>query len=332
MIISCTPLRVSFVGGGTDLPVFYTRNEYGCVISSAINRYVYIAVNYRFDGKIRASYSKNEVVENIAEIENDRIREVLQKLDITGGIEIFYMSEIPKKLGLGGSSSFTIGLLNALYAYKKQKVFPERLARESCEIEIDTLKNPIGKQDQYATAIGGLNYFRFNQDGTVLIKPILIDEELILKILDNLVYIYLGQSHDASQILSDVNNNISENNDTLLKMRDITDQLYKELMNRNIDQFVYALNENWLLKKYTSTHISNNHIDDLYDKAIRYGALGGKVSGAGGGGFLMMYVPVEKQDYFVKKMSGMKVMKFAIDHKGSRVIKNGDPENPGYFY
>ncbi len=320
MIVSRTPLRISFVGGGTDLPAFYNENDYGCVISSAVDRYVYIAANYRFDGKIRMAYSVNEVVDNIENIQNDRLQTVLKRLNITDSIEIFYISDIPKQLGLGGSSAFTIGVLHALYAYKGQKVFPERLARESCEIEIDELKNPIGKQDQYACAIGGMNYLQFCNDGTVVQKPILIDEDLILKIFDDLIFIYLGQSHDASKILSGVNNNMGTNHKILIQMREITEQLYRELMKKNIDQFVYALKENWLLKKSTSNEISNGHIEELYEKAVRHGALSGKVLGAGGGGFLMMYVPLEKQEYFFQKMEGIKMLKFSIAHEGSQIL------------
>ena len=180
MILSKTPLRVSFVGGSTDLPAFYEQNEYGCVISTAINKYVYVAAHERFDGKIRLTYSSNELVSSIEEIKNERIKEALKLVDLHNTIEIFYMSDIPKKMGLGGSSSFTVGLLNALNQFKGVKAYPERLAREACKIEIDILKNPIGKQDQYAASIGGMNYFRFEADGTVSVEPILIDEDLIL--------------------------------------------------------------------------------------------------------------------------------------------------------
>lgn len=329
MILSRTPVRVSFVGGGSDLPSYYANNGYGCVLSATIRKYVYVAVNYRFDGKIRLAYAKNELIDSIDEIQNDRIQAALRRLDITNSIEIFYMSDVPKKIGLGGSSSFTVGLLNALYRYKGIDVFPERLARESCDLEINDLKNNIGKQDQYAAAIGGVNYIKFWSNGTVSVKPILIDESLIRLLMDDLVFIFLGISHDAAGILRDVNRRISSNNDYLTRMRDITDQLYKELMQRNTDQFKFALKENWELKKKTSSMITNPYIESLYERAISAGAEAGKILGAGGGGFLMMYVPRERQDFFAKKMSDLKLMKFEVEHNGSQIVHHEEKENLG---
>lgn len=320
MILSRTPLRVSLIGGGTDLPSFYENNDYGCVISTAINRYIYIGVNHRFDGKIRLAYSKYELIDNIDDIENDRIQASLRFLDISKGIEIFYISDIPKKMGLGGSSAFTVGLLNALYLYKQEKVFPERLAHEACQIEIDILKNPIGKQDQYATAFGGMNYIKFWDNGTVSLKPILIDESYIQMIIKNLVFIYLGKSHEASYILTDVNQNMKNRMSDFRRLRDIAEQFYKDLMNRNIDNFQEYLKENWDIKKRISTKISNYTIDHLYLKSLKYGAEAGKLLGAGGGGFLMMYVPIEKQEYFKSKMIDYKILKFDIDHYGTQIV------------
>ena len=329
MILSRTPVRVSFVGGGSDLASFYTKNEYGCVISMTVKKYVYVAVNHRFDGKIRLAYARNEIIDSIDEIQNDRIKVAMRRLGITGGIEIFYISDVPKKLGLGGSSSFTVGLLNALYRYKGVDVFPERLARESCEIEIEDLANNIGKQDQYAAAIGGINYIKFWSNGTVSVKPILIDESIIRSLMDSLVFVYLGGTHDASGILTDVQQHMGDNNEYLLRMRDITDQLYNDLMQRKIDQFKYALKENWELKKKTSSLVSSAFIENLYDRAIAAGAEAGKVLGAGGGGFLMMFVPLERQDQFRKKMSDYKLMKFDIEHNGSQIVHFDQDRNTG---
>jgi len=320
MILSRTLLRISFVGGGTDLPSFYENNDYGCVISASIDQYIYIGVNHRFDGKIRLAYAKNELIDSVNEIQNERMKVALKKLGIMDSIEVFYISDVPKKMGLGGSSTFTVGLLNALYSYLGEKAYSERLAREACNIEIDILKNPIGKQDQYAAAIGGLNYIKFWANGTVSVKPILIDENLIKGIMNNLIFIYLGQSHDASNILNDVNNNIKSTNSLLKRMRNITDELYKELMQRNINGFRDALKENWELKKRTSSLISTKGIEDLYKRAITYGAEAGKILGAGGGGYLMLYVPFEKQNYFKEKFSNYKTFKFNIDHLGSQIV------------
>jgi D-glycero-alpha-D-manno-heptose-7-phosphate kinase len=320
MILSKTPMRVSFVGGSTDLPAFYENNEYGCVISTAINRFVYVAIHPRFDDKIRLAYSENEFVSSIEEIKNERIREALKRLLVHDNIEIFYMSDIPKGTGLGGSSSFTVGLLHALNRFKGIPIFPERLAREACEIEIDVLKNPIGKQDQYAAALGGMNYLRFWANGTVSSEPILIDESLILSIMNNLVFIYLGFERSASDILTDVAAQMQYTSQHLLKMRDITDQLHRELMKRNIDQFPLALHENWELKKQTSSRISNGHINDLYNLCISAGATAGKLLGAGAGGFLMMYVPMDNQPHFFKKIKHLPTFKFDVVHSGSEIV------------
>lgn len=322
MIVSRTPLRVSFVGGGTDLPAFYERHGYGCVISAAINKYVYVAVNHRFDGLIRLAYSSNEVVSSTEEIQNDRIRAALDRLGIRNSIEIFYISDVPKKMGLGGSSSFTVGLLHALYRHIGVEAFPERLAREACEIEIKTLGNPIGKQDQYAAALGGLNYIKFWGNGTVSVKPILVDESLILSLMQNLLFIYLGVSHNSASILADVNGQMARADGYLLRMRDLTDELYRKLMNRNVDEFVCALRENWELKKMTSSRVANSEIDELYKEALRCGAEAGKVLGAGGGGFLMVYVPQDRQDRFLKEMTrtGLKILRFGIDHRGTQIV------------
>jgi len=260
------------------------------------------------------------LVSSVEEIKNERIKEALKLTGLHDTIEIFYMSDIPKKMGLGGSSSFTVGLLNALNQFKGVKAYPERLAREACKIEIDILKNPIGKQDQYAASIGGMNYFRFLANGTVTVEPILIDEDLIRSMMDNLLFIYLGAERSASSILTDVIAQMDSTNSYLLKMRDITDQLHRELVRHNVDQFPMALRENWELKKQTSGLVSNGHINDLYSQCISAGATAGKLLGAGGGGFLMMYVPIDDQPDFLVKMGHMQIFKFDVSHTGSTIV------------
>lgn len=321
MYLSKTPLRVSFLGGGTDLPAFYEKHDYGCVISIAINRYVYVGVNSRFDNKIRLAYSRNELIDDVDLIENDRIKATLHKVNIASGIELFCFSDIPEKMGLGGSSAFTVGLLNALYRYKAIRKFSESLAREACEIEIDMLRNPIGKQDQYAAAFGGLNYIRFNADGTVQIVRVLIAEEKIIGLLNNLLFIYLGQLHDSAAILHDVGMNIEnhKNDRHLIRVRDLTDAFHDDLANGNIDNFAPYLREYWEIKKKTSSKISNIVYDDLYSVAMNNGACAGKILGAGGGGFFMFYVPEEAQQSFCKKFSSYRICKFDIDHVGTQI-------------
>jgi len=313
-------LRISFVGGGTDLPGFYENYDYGSVVSMAINSYIYIGVNQRFDGNIRLAYSVNELVQSIDQINNDRIRESLRKLDIFDSIEIFYISDVPKNMGLGGSSSFTVGLLNALYTSKGVKPFPERIARGACEIEIDILGNPIGKQDQYAAAFGGLNYIRFSADGLVSINPIMMDENMVTSMLNNLFFIYLGKSHDASAILNDVQRNMKKTNSYMVDMRDIADGLYKSMMKNDMDGFTYALRQNWDLKKKTSSKVSSPLIDSIFGRSMKAGAEAGKVLGAGGGGFFMAYVPPERQDCFREELKEFKIFQFNLDHIGTQIV------------
>ena len=322
MILTRTPLRISFIGGGTDLPSFYEKYEYGSVISTAINQYVFIGINGRFDGLIRLAYSKNEIINDINDIENDRIKYALRNLHISSGIEIFYISDIPKNMGLGGSSTFTVGLLNSLYTFKNEKINSNRLAEEACEIEINQLENPIGKQDQYASAFGGLNYIKFYADGSVSVKPISVDKSLLKRFINNFLFIYLNKPHDSSLILNDVNNNIKKNLSHLNQLNLLTKQFYEDLLKGDITSYIEILKESWEIKKKTSAMISDSEIDDLYNKAISSGAEAGKVLGAGGGGFLMIYVPYEKQNSFISRFENLKILKFEIDSYGSKIIYN----------
>ncbi len=320
MIMSKTPLRVSLVGGGTDLPSFYENNEYGCVVSMAINRHIYIAINNRFDEKTRISYSRTELVDSVDAIENDRVRECFRHFGIENGLELFFISDIPKNLGLGGSSAFTVGITNTLYRVNGVEVSQKELARDACIIEIDKLNNPIGKQDQYATALGGLNYLRFNSDGSVENNPIPITNDLCEHLLYNLFFIYLHKQHDASQILADVNKRIPENNDIFLELRDIAEQLYIQLLRNDYDQFADLLGKSWALKKLTSSQISSQEVDELYERCLSNGAKAGKLLGAGGGGFLMIYVPSENHKLFLQNMKGEKLLRFEVDDYGSKII------------
>ncbi len=319
MIITRTPFRVSFAGGGSDLKEFYSKNGYGAVVSAAINRYMYIAIHPYFHDKIRLKYSKTEDVESIDDIKHPIIRECLRKVRIEKGIEIASFADVPAGTGLGSSSSFTVGLLNALYAYKGKIVSKERLAAEACEIEIEILKEPIGKQDQYAAACGNINYIRFNKDETVDVSPILLTEPAKKKLEDSLCLYYTGGKRRAGDILNEQKKNLSDKDkfQNLEKMVELAEELRGVLQEENINAVGDILHKGWIYKKELASGISNEEIDNLYDKAMKCGAAGGKLLGAGGTGFLLIYSEDHKA---LGKHFGCKALPFSIDREGAKVI------------
>lgn len=314
---------MSFVGGGSDLPSFYMKHG-GAVLSTTIDKYIYINVNKKFDNGIRIAYSKTEEVESIDNIEHKLVKATMELLEISGGIEITSIADIPSKgTGLGSSSSFTIGLLNALNAYKGNFSSSEFLGEQSCKIEIDICGEPIGKQDQYAAAFGGFNLIEFNKNGEVLVKPIITKKETLLEIEQNLIVFYTGLTRNASSILKEQNDKIQNDDQkvtNLLKMVDLTYVLYNEIQNNNTKVFGEILNENWELKKELSNGISNKFIDDCYNTAINSGALGGKILGAGAGGFLLFYVEKNKQKSVINSLSNLKQVNFSFENNGSQII------------
>ena len=324
MIITRTPFRVSFAGGGSDIASFYERHG-GCVLSTAINKYMYISVHPSFDHKETVlKYSKRETVTEIGKIEHNYFRQVLTNLN-TSGVEIVSTADIPSGTGLGSSSSFTVGLLHALYCYKGKYVSKERLASEACEVEIEQLGNPIGKQDQYAAAYGGLNFIQFKKDGSVFVEPVIMNHDSFHELESNLMMFYTGQLHSASAILKEQKQNITagEKEANQLKICELAQELREELQNNNIDAMGRILHQNWLLKKTLANGISNPKIDEAYEKALSAGAIGGKLLGAGGGGFLLFYVPQEKQ-CAVKKAMNLPQLPMSFDRQGSAVLYVGD--------
>lgn len=323
MIISRTPFRVSFTGGGSDMPVFYQKFG-GAVISTAINKYVYVNVNRKFDDGIRVSYSKTEEVTSIDQLEHKLVKATLEHLKIYGGIEITSIADIPSRgTGLGSSSSFTVGLLHALSAYMGKYVSSENLGKIACQIEIDFCGEPIGKQDQYAAAYGGFNLIEFNADESVIVSPIICKPETIKSIENNLISFYTGITRSASDLLlrqSEAIGSQEKKQNVLKKMVELTYDLKKELQNNNVDLFGSILHENWLLKKSLVKQISSSDIDDLYDKARKAGAIGGKILGAGAGGFLLLYAPVEKHNAIRKQLSMLKEVEMKFESLGSRII------------
>lgn len=326
MIISRTPFRISFAGGGTDLKSFY-ENEYGAVISTTINKYMYITVNSLsnfHNHKIRISYSKTELINNVDEIKHPVVREALKLVKIDGGIEITSMADIPAGTGMGSSSSFTVGLLNALYAFQGKSVSSEQLAQEACKIEISLLREPIGKQDQYAAAYGGLNYIQFNPGEDVFVNPLVLSREIKDRFHNHLMMFYTGITRKANSILKIQNKNIESKKQDLKKMRELAIEIRKVLDGgKELDRIGEILHKGWLLKKELALGISNSSIDGYYNKALEAGALGGKVLGAGGGGFILLYVNPQKQQKAREALRDLKELSFRFEYQGSTIIYMG---------
>ena len=323
MIISRTPLRMSFVGGGSDLTSFY-QDEPGAVVSTTIKRYIYITVNDRFESGIRLGYSKTEIIQRVEDIQHKLIRAVLKKLSIDGGIEITTMADVPSHgTGLGSSSSFTVGLLNAMHTYKNEFSSAESLAQESCEIEIVYCKDPIGKQDQYIAAYGGLKFIQFNPDESVYIDPIICLQETIDHLQNNLLVFYTGHTRNAAEILKVQIENIksdSNKKSVLKKMVKLAFNLKEELQNNRLDAFGEILHENWVLKTQLATGITNPEINEWYEKARNAGALGGKLLGAGGGGFMIFYAAQEKHNCIIRALHGLRKVDMPFEKQGSKII------------
>jgi len=323
VIISRTPLRISFVGGGSDLPAFYER-ERGAVVSTAINKYIYITVNPKFDRKIRASYSRTEMVDSVDELKHELIREALKMAGIDGAIEITSISDIPSQgTGLGSSSTYTVGLLNALYAYRDHLAGAERLAREACEIEIEHCGKPIGKQDQYIAAYGGLKYIRFNPDDSVFVDPIICSSEARRQLQQRLLLLYTGLTRRADDILSEQSRNSVDDEEKQASLRgmvDLAGQMWDALNCNELDGFGELLHANWMEKRRLASGISNPAIDRWYETARAHGAIGGKILGAGGGGFLLLYAPLERHEEICRALPELRPIPFHFEPQGSKLI------------
>jgi D-glycero-alpha-D-manno-heptose-7-phosphate kinase len=323
MIISKTPLRMSFVGGGSDLPVFY-REFGGAVVSTAIDKFVYVTVNKKFDEKIRISYSKTEEAKSVEKVRHPLVRESMKLLGISGGVEITSIADIPAKgTGLGSSSSFTVGLLNALHAFANRHASADKLARESCVIEIERCGEPIGKQDQYAAAFGGFSFIQFNPNDSVSVEPVICQRETLRQLENNLVVFYTGITRSASAILKTQQNAMAgqrAKQKTMVKMVGLARQLKVELQNNNLAAFGEIIHENWLLKRSLTSEVSNDTIDGWYARARKAGAVGGKLLGAGAGGFLMFYAPQESHEAVRRELKELRPVKFGFEPQGSKII------------
>lgn len=321
MIVVQTPLRISFLGGGTDFEGFYSEHG-GAVLSTGIDKCVFIVVKGRFDDMIYINYSKKEIVDNVDNVEHDLVREAMKLTGVSQGIEVTSLADIPTTgTGLGSSSSFTVALLQALFAYSGKTHTPHTLAEMACHIEIDILGAPIGKQDQFIAAYGGLRFITFDHE-RIRAEKLKIAPQEMKRLDDNLLLFYTGVTRKANGILSEQKSNINDRISTLSEMKKLAHEAKAAIISGEFDEFGRIMNRGWEFKKQLASKISNNIIDESYEAAIKAGALGGKVSGAGGGGFLLLYCPRDKQDSVRNALRHLRELPFHFEPDGSKVIFN----------
>ena len=325
-ITTRTPFRISFVGGGTDYPEWY-REEGGAVLSTSIDKYCYITCRYLppfFPTAHRIVWSHIENVSSISDILHPAIRSCLLHMGFTDdkGIEIHHHSDLPARAGMGSSSSFVNGLILALTALKEHKITQEELYKKSIEMEQDILNENVGSQDQVASAIGGLNFIQFQPDGDITINPVQVDEKRLVVFEENLMLIYTGTSRHSSQIAGILLQEMESKKSELRQIRSMVDEALSILTgDKNLDDFGSLLHESWLLKRSLSKVISNNSIDDIYTLAREAGALGGKLLGAGSSGFMLFYVPKDRQEAVLKALSNFLYVDFHFENEGAKAIR-----------
>jgi D-glycero-alpha-D-manno-heptose-7-phosphate kinase len=322
MIITQTPLRVGLVGGGTDLPAYY-REHGGRVLNAAIDKYVYVVVKQRFDDDIYVNYSRKEIVSRVEDLEHELVREALHMTGVRGGVEITTLADIPSAgSGLGSSSSVTVGLLHALFAYQGKSVSAEDLAERACAIEIDRCRKPIGKQDQYAAAFGGMCDIRFGPGDRVVVDQVALSPGERRQVQEELLLFFTGITRSANNILSEQTANIGEKLPQLHQLRDLAGEAANGLRAGELGALGTALAKSWQAKRSLASGVSNSQIDQAVDAALGAGASGAKVTGAGGGGFLLVTCPVEHQRAVRAQLSDMKELPIKLEPVGSRVIFN----------
>jgi D-glycero-alpha-D-manno-heptose-7-phosphate kinase len=327
MIISRAPVRITLGGGGTDLKSYYSKYG-GFLIAAAIDKYVFISANKRFYDSIRLSYSQTEIVDNVNDIKHHIFREALKLLNFDGGIELVSIADVPANCGLGTSSSFTVSLLNALHTFKRDFVTQQQLAEEACQIEIDILKEPIGKQDQYISTFGEVTCLTFDKNGDVLVEPIRMTDEALDQLESNIMLFHTGVERSASHILSEQDKKTQSNQpevvESLHRIKEIGLQSRKALESGDLDQFGELLDVHWQTKKNLSHRVSNPFIDECYQLAKKNGALGGKIMGAGGGGFFMFYCRDKDKPKLSQALKeiGLKPMRFNFDFEGAKILVN----------
>ncbi len=328
MIITRTPFRVSFAGGGSDLPSFYKKHE-GCVLSTSINKYMYVTIHPSFNrGETSIKYSQTETVDDVRHIHHPIARQLLLNYGISG-VEITSTADIPSGTGLSTSSAYTVGLINALNAFSGKYYSQEKIARRACEVEIEELGEPIGKQDQYGTAIGGIKFIRFLPDGSVDVEPVMVRNDIKEQLDDELLLFYTGITHSAGQILKEQNKNVvadREKFDCLVKMTEQAHESREVLMKGDLKRFGEILHEGWQLKRQLAGGITSSEIDGYYELARENGALGGKLLGAGGGGFLLLHCEKEKQKRLRSALHNLVELPFAMESGGTKVIYVGEKD------
>ena len=321
MIIVRTPLRISLFGGGTDFPGYFLA-EGGSVLSSAIDKYIYVIIKERFDDKFRIGYTRTEIVDSIDKIEHELIREALRKTGVAKGVEIITMGDIPAGTGLGSSSTVTVGALHAMHVFQGKNVDCETLAREACDIEVGILRKPIGYQDQYIAAYGGLRFIEFRKDGSVGTNKVGLDSEVLRMLGDHLMLFFSGTTRKSESILTEQKDNISQNVDTLRQLSSMASIAKEALFQGDLHSIGDLLHESWELKKTLANGISNGELEEIYQTARSAGALGGKITGAGGGGFLMLFCAQEKKEAVRAALSHLRELPFHLEPDGSKVILN----------
>lgn len=322
MVITQTPLRLSFAGGGSDLPDFYLRGA-GQVISTAIDKYIFVIIKERFDDKIVLNYSRNETVDEIPEIKHELIRAAMEMTGLGRGVEISTLADIPSEgSGLGSSSSLVVGLLNAMYTYLGKQVTAETLAQQACEIEIKRCGRPIGKQDQYIAAYGGLRRFIFETDDSVTVREVELPAQALRLFGSNLMLFYTNRTRKSAEILTEQKSKTSSRRDVLEAMLPLVEKIEKSLAALDFEAVGRLLHEGWTLKKQMASNISDSGIDEMYERALKAGALGGKIAGAGGGGFLLLYVPPSRQEGVRAALSDYFELPFMPERDGSKIIFN----------
>jgi len=323
MIISRTPLRMSFVGGGSDMYEFY-REHPGVVVSTAINKFIYVTVNKKFDSGIRVAYSKTEEVESVGQLDHKLVRAALNYLTLGGGVEITTVADIPSRgTGLGSSSTFTVALLHALQAFQGRHASAEDLASDACHIEIDICGEPIGKQDQYAAAFGGFNTIEFFPDETVKVTPLVAQPTTLETLESNLLMLYTGITRSASELLQKQGEGIRDDRNkrqALTRMVDLCTDFRRALEGGRPEDVGPILHENWLLKKSLATGVSTSIIDAWYQAGLAAGATGGKILGAGAGGFLLFYAPREHHARICHALPQLRPVPFKFERFGSQII------------
>ncbi len=323
MIITRTPFRVSFAGGGSDFASFYS-NEPGCVLSTAIDKYMYLTVKERFGNTFRISYSKTEIVGTVDGIAHPIVRECLKSLDVTRGLEVVSMADLPAETGVGSSSSFTVGLLHALHALGGRPVTAARLAEEACRIEIERLGEPIGKQDQYIAAFGGFQFIEFRPDGSVFVDPVVCPAETRRELNRRLTMFFTGLTRSARDVLARQQAEPAGNAPAVRELCGLARALREVLTaGRDLSEFGRLLGVAWEVKKSLEPSITNGSIDRYYRTALDAGALGGKVLGAGGGGFLLLYCEPERRHALREALPDLTEVPFHFEPKGSKVIYLG---------